>query len=148
MNLDFIKPQNLGSSLTKSSQSNFNLRLSGSYLFRSYPITTVNLPDIYSEYLVSLGCQSGTNFPFKKVWRLGTNLTLMVFAIFLAISMAALRSARFLARSLSKELGSLLDFLEAGVTKSITWESRKFQLWSTEKSKCWWSHTRKKMKWT
>ena len=44
----------------------------------------------------------------------------MVFAIFLAISMAALRSARFLARSLSKELGSLLDFLEAGVTKSIT----------------------------
>ena len=48
----------------------------------------------------------------------------MVLAIFLAISMAALRSARFLARSLSKELGSLLDFLEAGVTKSITWESR------------------------
>ena len=41
MNLEFIKPQNLGSLLMKSSQSNFNLRLPGSYLVRSYLITTV-----------------------------------------------------------------------------------------------------------
>ena len=43
MNLKFIKPQNLGSLLMKSSQSNFKLRLSGSYLVRSYLITTVTL---------------------------------------------------------------------------------------------------------
>ena len=42
MNLEFIKPQNLGSLLMKSSQSNFNLRSPGSYLIRSYLITTVN----------------------------------------------------------------------------------------------------------
>ena len=36
-----LKPQNLGSFLMKSSQSNFNLRLPGSYLVRSYLITTV-----------------------------------------------------------------------------------------------------------
>ena len=41
MNLEFIKPQNLSSLLMKSSQSNFNLRLPGSYLVRSYLITTV-----------------------------------------------------------------------------------------------------------
>ena len=41
MNLEFIKPQNLGSLLIKSSQSNFNLRSPGSYLVRSYLITTV-----------------------------------------------------------------------------------------------------------
>ena len=41
MNLEFIKPQNLGSLLMKLSQSNFNLRLPGSYLVRSYLITTV-----------------------------------------------------------------------------------------------------------
>ena len=41
MNLEFIKPQNLGSLLMKSSQSNFNLRSPGSYLVRSYLITTV-----------------------------------------------------------------------------------------------------------
>ena len=41
MNLEFIKPQNLGSLLMKSSQSNFNLRLPDSYLVRSYLITTV-----------------------------------------------------------------------------------------------------------
>ena len=38
MNLEFIKPQNLGSLLMKSSQSNFNLRSPGSYLARSYLI--------------------------------------------------------------------------------------------------------------
>ena len=43
MNLEFIKPQNLGSLLMKSSQSNFNLRSPGSYLIHSYLITTVNL---------------------------------------------------------------------------------------------------------
>ena len=41
MNLEFIKPQNLGSLLMKSSQSNFDLRSPGSYLVRSYLITTV-----------------------------------------------------------------------------------------------------------
>ena len=41
MNSEFIKPQNLGSLLMKSSQSNFNLRLPGSYLVHSYLITTV-----------------------------------------------------------------------------------------------------------
>ena len=35
-----IKPQNLGSLLMKSSQSNFNLRLPSSYLSRSYLIAT------------------------------------------------------------------------------------------------------------
>ena len=42
MNLEFIKPQNLVSLLMKSSQSNSNLRSLGSYLVRSYLITTVN----------------------------------------------------------------------------------------------------------
>ena len=41
MNLEFIKPQNFGSLLMKSSQSNFNLRSPGSHLVRSYLITTV-----------------------------------------------------------------------------------------------------------
>ena len=43
MNLEFIKPQNLGSLLMKSSQSNLNLRSQGSYLVRSYLITTVKM---------------------------------------------------------------------------------------------------------
>ena len=34
MNLEFIKPQNLGSLLMKSSQSNFNLRSPSSFLVR------------------------------------------------------------------------------------------------------------------
>ena len=41
MNLDFTKPQNLGSLLMKSSQSNCNLGSPGSYLVCSYLITTV-----------------------------------------------------------------------------------------------------------
>ena len=41
MNLEFIKPQNLGSLLMKSGQSNFNLRSPGSYLVRSYLNATV-----------------------------------------------------------------------------------------------------------
>ena len=41
MNLEFIKPQNLDSLLMNSRQSNFNLRSPGSYLVRSYLITTV-----------------------------------------------------------------------------------------------------------
>ena len=41
VNLEFIKPQNLGSLLMKSRQSNFNLRSPGSHLVRSYLITTV-----------------------------------------------------------------------------------------------------------
>ena len=36
-----IKPQNWGPWLMKSSQSNFNLQLPGSYLARSYLIATV-----------------------------------------------------------------------------------------------------------
>ena len=42
MNLEFTKPQNLGSLLMKSSQSNLNLQLPGSYLVRSCLITTVH----------------------------------------------------------------------------------------------------------
>ena len=42
MILEFIKPQNLGSLLMKSSQSNFNLRSPDCYWVRSYLITTVN----------------------------------------------------------------------------------------------------------
>ena len=41
MNLEFIKPQNLGSLLMKSSQSNFDLQLPTSYMARSYLIATV-----------------------------------------------------------------------------------------------------------
>ena len=43
MNLEFIKPQSLGPLLMKLSQSNFNLRLRGSFSVRSYLIATVNL---------------------------------------------------------------------------------------------------------
>ena len=43
MNLEFIKPQNFGSLFMKSSQSNFELRSPGSYLVRSYLITTLRL---------------------------------------------------------------------------------------------------------
>ena len=41
MNLEFIKPQNLGPVLMKSSQSNFNLELPDAYLVHSYLIATV-----------------------------------------------------------------------------------------------------------
>ena len=41
MNLEITKPQNLGSLLMKSSQSNSNLRSPDAYLVRSYLITTV-----------------------------------------------------------------------------------------------------------
>ena len=53
MNLEFIKPQNLGSFLMKSSQSNFGLRSPGSYLVRSYLITTVQIPDMTLRVFVS-----------------------------------------------------------------------------------------------
>ena len=43
MNLEFIKPQNLGSLLMELSQSNFDLRLPSSYLARSYLIATVKI---------------------------------------------------------------------------------------------------------
>ena len=43
MHLEFIKPQNLRSLLMKSSQSNLNLQSPGSYLVRSYLITTVRI---------------------------------------------------------------------------------------------------------
>ena len=47
MNLEFIKPQNLGCLLIKSSQSNFNLRSPSSYLARSYLIATaLNEPKV------------------------------------------------------------------------------------------------------
>ena len=42
MNLELIKPQNLGSLLMKLSQSNFNLRSPNAYLVRSYLIATVH----------------------------------------------------------------------------------------------------------
>ena len=51
MNLELIKPQNLGSLLMKSSQSNFNLRSPGSYLVRSYQITTVITARIIQVFL-------------------------------------------------------------------------------------------------
>ena len=41
MNLEFIKPQNLGSLLMKLSQSNFDLQSPGSFLARSYLIAIV-----------------------------------------------------------------------------------------------------------
>ena len=47
MNLEFIKPQNLGSLLMKSSQSNFDLLSPSSYLVRSYLITTVKKDTIF-----------------------------------------------------------------------------------------------------
>ena len=43
MKLEFIEPQNLGSLLMKSSQSNFDLRSPSSYLARRYLIATVIL---------------------------------------------------------------------------------------------------------
>ena len=54
MNLEFIKPQNLGSLLMKSSQSNFNLRSPGSYLVRSYLITTVRYTNKTPEISATL----------------------------------------------------------------------------------------------
>ena len=60
MNLEFIKPQNLGSLLMKSSQSNFNLRSPGSYLVRSYLITTVSKMNVFHLGKLknqNLGCQ-------------------------------------------------------------------------------------------
>ena len=51
MNLEFIKPQNLGSLLMKSSQSNFNLQSPDSYLVRSYLITTVTMYYDIQEFL-------------------------------------------------------------------------------------------------
>ena len=63
MNLEFIKPQNLGSLLMKSSQSNFNLRSPGSYLVRSYLITTVQgahyelTYDVNYNYCIIMTCQ-------------------------------------------------------------------------------------------
>ena len=42
MNLEFIKPQNLGSLLMKSSQSNFDLQSPSSFLVRSLLIATVH----------------------------------------------------------------------------------------------------------
>ena len=47
MKLEFIKPQNLGSLLMKSGQSNLNLRSPGSYLVRSYLIATVLIVTFY-----------------------------------------------------------------------------------------------------
>ena len=57
MNLEFTKPQNLGSLLIKLSQSNFNLRSPGSYLVRSYLITTVS-----SQFV----CPSPKDLDFNK----------------------------------------------------------------------------------
>ena len=50
MNLGFIKPQNLGSLLMKSSQSNFDLWSPSSYELRSYLITTVQF-NIVSSFI-------------------------------------------------------------------------------------------------
>ena len=41
-----IKPKDLGPGLIKSSQSNFNLQSSDSYLVLSYLITTVEMRDM------------------------------------------------------------------------------------------------------
>ena len=58
MNLEFIKPQNLGSFLMKSSQSNFNLRSPGSYLVRSYLITTVIIIYVKAFHTIKEGCNN------------------------------------------------------------------------------------------
>ena len=63
MNLKFIKPQNLGSLLMKSSQSNSNLRSPGSYLVRSYLITTVKILTIYEDAIAK---SRKTEFQKKK----------------------------------------------------------------------------------
>ena len=53
MNLEFIKPQNLGSLLMKSSQSNFNLHPPSSYLAHSYLIATVSeIQNVKLEFLM------------------------------------------------------------------------------------------------
>ena len=67
MNLEFIKPQNLGSLLMKSSQSNFNLRLPGSYLVRSYLITTVTKSRGHKSKAIILGACSKPSKKFKFI---------------------------------------------------------------------------------
>ena len=47
MNLEFTKPQNLGSLLMKSSQSNFDLRAPNSFLVRSQLIATVTKTKVF-----------------------------------------------------------------------------------------------------
>ena len=56
MNLEFIKPQSLGSLLMKSSQSIFYLRSPGSYLVRSYIITTVRNLKFYGPRTLKENC--------------------------------------------------------------------------------------------
>ena len=69
MNLEFIKPQNLGSLLMKSSQSNFDLRSPGSYSICSYLITTVrkNLATVNQNLigLISLRPYETRNLTFS-----------------------------------------------------------------------------------
>ena len=54
MNLEFTEPQNLGTLLMKSSQSNSNLRSPSSCLARSYLIATVYEPRVmqFLQYMV------------------------------------------------------------------------------------------------
>ena len=52
MNLEFIKPQKLGSLLMKSSQSNFNLRSPGSYLIRTDSVRKINCGKYIGKYFV------------------------------------------------------------------------------------------------
>ena len=66
MNLEFIKPQNLGPLLMKSSQSNFNLRSPGAYLVRSCLITTVQLHKTFH----SLFLRFETNYEVEFVAKL------------------------------------------------------------------------------
>ena len=54
MNLEFKNPQNLGSLLMKSSQSNFHLRSPGSYSVHSYLITAVPKTHVKNDTLLSI----------------------------------------------------------------------------------------------
>ena len=58
MNLEFTKPQNLGSLLMKSSQSNFNLQLPSSYLARSYLIATVQIIKNFLTFIAKNAIQN------------------------------------------------------------------------------------------
>ena len=67
MNLEFIKLQNLGSLLMKSSQSNFNLRSPSSYLVRSYLITTVRHVVNFNQDCVKIVTLENMNLESKNV---------------------------------------------------------------------------------
>jgi hypothetical protein len=70
MNLDLIKPQNLGCLLLKLSQSSFDLRSPSSFLVRSYLITTViGVGREFEKFLRSLECYVQTVKGPNNFWQ-------------------------------------------------------------------------------